>query len=898
MGSDDSNENVEPTTTRGVHLNADGTPNYGEKKSYEEGTQNLKLSGYLKSKEGKHRTIHAAIDEALNLLVLVPGIGQAGEAGQAAKVGQEAQAAKVGIESVEAAKAAKSGADAAKAAKSVEVAADTKKAADAAKVAKETSAGTKLVDAGVSGAKTLKNTEAGRKAENLARAAFDTEAAKKAKTLGAGAFDKLSPESQKQLTDLYRDQKKLGGEKAKKAASKAIDDKIHDLRDQNSTGTKTFDSKDELKDHLKNKAGGSGAGSTRDGSDSDSSDTYEPPTDKKGNALGHATFGESFKKQGWDDNRGMMQRAVDGTRDSTGIDPLDLVGMIPLVGGAVEWKLDRDMKKTEARKFQVKAKAGGAALAVLALLFGAISIAGVGGGAANVNAASSTSPPALIGKCGNGSSPDISDTGSDNPVIDQTSANLTEDQKKNAQIIVNTAYEYAATNANKKAAATISIMTAMQESSLVNIKHGDAAGPDSTGLFQQRDSWGPVDVRQSPTGATKLFLDALALVPGWDSMDFNDAAQTVQRSGHPSAYGKWRSLADTVVKDFAPEGSIVGGDSNPDVKPDLYEPDENDPIWKQDLTPDLRNVYKAVKSKWPTEIKDYGANGGGLDHATGMALDAMVPNYKSPQGRALGQEIANYFEVNAKKYGVHYIIWANKIWTDGGTWQAYDGGGVYSPDELNDTTLHYDHVHTSVYGNKGDISLAEDKGASSKPGDSGGDPDCKQDGADSGTGNGVATSGENDYPYKTPLNECAWCRPVDAQGPADPWGLYKRECVSFVAWRMNQQMGWKEGEDYPFTMATMGLSGRGNAQYWMDGLVAQGYAFDHTPAPGAIAWWASNGAEGIGEAGHVAVVKEVLESGKVLIEQYNAYPEEWGYSVQEIDVNFPTGYIHVADVSK
>lgn len=55
----------------------------------------------------------------------------------------------------------------------------------------------------------------------------------------------------------------------------------------------------------------------------------------------------------------------------------------------------------------------------------------------------------------------------------------------------------------------IAVMTAFTESSLNNQDKGDAAGPDSRGLFQQRDPWGPYEVRMDPAGATNLFLDSL-----------------------------------------------------------------------------------------------------------------------------------------------------------------------------------------------------------------------------------------------------------------------------------------------------------------------------------------------------------------------------------------------------
>ncbi len=82
---------------------------------------------------------------------------------------------------------------------------------------------------------------------------------------------------------------------------------------------------------------------------------------------------------------------------------------------------------------------------------------------------------------------------------------------------------------------TIAVATAIQESGLSNLDHGDR---DSVGLFQQRTSqgWGTVeqimDVRYSAT----MFYVALAKVQGWEGLRVTDAAQAVQRSGFPEAY--------------------------------------------------------------------------------------------------------------------------------------------------------------------------------------------------------------------------------------------------------------------------------------------------------------------------------------------------------------------------
>ncbi|WP_298806226.1 hypothetical protein [uncultured Pseudokineococcus sp.] len=84
-------------------------------------------------------------------------------------------------------------------------------------------------------------------------------------------------------------------------------------------------------------------------------------------------------------------------------------------------------------------------------------------------------------------------------------------------------------------AATIAIATAVQESGLRNLAHGDR---DSLGLFQQRPSqgWGTPEQVQDPLYATDAFYDGLVEVEGYEGLDVTVAAQEVQRSGFPTAY--------------------------------------------------------------------------------------------------------------------------------------------------------------------------------------------------------------------------------------------------------------------------------------------------------------------------------------------------------------------------
>ncbi|WP_229897380.1 hypothetical protein [Streptomyces finlayi] len=86
-------------------------------------------------------------------------------------------------------------------------------------------------------------------------------------------------------------------------------------------------------------------------------------------------------------------------------------------------------------------------------------------------------------------------------------------------------------------AVTIALATALQESALRNIRHGDR---DSLGLFQQRPSqgWGTEEQILDPAYSAGRFYQHLTEVPGYSRLPLTVAAQRVQKSGFPQAYAK------------------------------------------------------------------------------------------------------------------------------------------------------------------------------------------------------------------------------------------------------------------------------------------------------------------------------------------------------------------------
>jgi hypothetical protein len=104
----------------------------------------------------------------------------------------------------------------------------------------------------------------------------------------------------------------------------------------------------------------------------------------------------------------------------------------------------------------------------------------------------------------------------------------------------------------------VGVMTAIGESGLRNLDYGDAAGPDSRGLFQQRDngSWGTLAERMDPYTAALHFFQKAIRVPGWQTMPANDLAHAVQGNADPGYYAQFWPAAQQIVE-------ALGGQSVP-----------------------------------------------------------------------------------------------------------------------------------------------------------------------------------------------------------------------------------------------------------------------------------------------------------------------------------------------
>ncbi|MCX4690942.1 NlpC/P60 family protein [Streptomyces sp. NBC_01408] len=130
-------------------------------------------------------------------------------------------------------------------------------------------------------------------------------------------------------------------------------------------------------------------------------------------------------------------------------------------------------------------------------------------------------------------------------------------------------------------ATLIALMTAMQESTLLNLDYGDR---DSVGLFQQRPvaGWGTPEQIMQPKYAAKMFFwggddgdpPGLTDIRGWESMKYGAAAQAVQRSAYPDLYDQHEDYARGIARDAGIDlnrrgtGGSAPGDTGDPGKPD------------------------------------------------------------------------------------------------------------------------------------------------------------------------------------------------------------------------------------------------------------------------------------------------------------------------------------------
>lgn len=216
-------------------------------------------------------------------------------------------------------------------------------------------------------------------------------------------------------------------------------------------------------------------------------------------------------------------------------------------------------------------------------------------------------------------------------------------------------------------AVAIALATALQESGLRNISHGDR---DSLGLFQQRPSqgWGTAKEILDPIYSAGEFYDHLVKVSDYPRLPLTVAAQRVQRSGYPEAYAKHEPdavllaaaltgrAAATLTCEGRPADTPTGG-------PDAV---------RAALVRDFGRDVLAVAG---TEVGRKAAAPSPTPAATTAAERRTVtlpvpPDTGSAAGttvRRRGWQLAHWAVANASALHIENVSYAGRRWTAGNT---------------------------------------------------------------------------------------------------------------------------------------------------------------------------------------------------------------------------------------
>ncbi|MGY5090277.1 heavy metal transporter [Streptomyces sp. 900105755] len=232
-------------------------------------------------------------------------------------------------------------------------------------------------------------------------------------------------------------------------------------------------------------------------------------------------------------------------------------------------------------------------------------------------------------------------------------------------------------------AVAIALATAIQESGLLNIEHGDR---DSLGLFQQRPSqgWGTQKQILDPAYAAGMFYAHLAKVRDYETLPLTVAAQRVQRSGYPEAYAKHETdatllaaaltgqSAATLTCDGRPAATTAATATTTATGPDAVRS-----ALVRDFGRDAVEEAGAEvsESATPTPTPTVTAT------AHGRTVTVPVPEGKKTDksGRTeseRGWQLAHWAVANSSALHIERVSYAGREWTAGSTdsrWQPVSG---------------------------------------------------------------------------------------------------------------------------------------------------------------------------------------------------------------------------------
>ncbi|WP_307797833.1 hypothetical protein [Streptomyces laculatispora] len=210
-------------------------------------------------------------------------------------------------------------------------------------------------------------------------------------------------------------------------------------------------------------------------------------------------------------------------------------------------------------------------------------------------------------------------------------------------------------------AVTIALATALQESGLRNIDHGDR---DSLGLFQQRPSqgWGTGKEILDPVYSAGMFYQHLADVPGYSRLPLTVAAQRVQRSGFPQAYAKHEPDAALLAAVLTGRTPAALNCSPPRTTAGTGDVSKVRAALTRSFGKDALPAVDAADSRPPTA----GAT------AQGSLSVPVRRGGASEEGGAPqhGWELAHWAVAQSEVLGIDEVAYAGRVWDAASGWRT------------------------------------------------------------------------------------------------------------------------------------------------------------------------------------------------------------------------------------
>ncbi|MGW2475525.1 hypothetical protein [Streptomyces sp. NPDC001665] len=204
-------------------------------------------------------------------------------------------------------------------------------------------------------------------------------------------------------------------------------------------------------------------------------------------------------------------------------------------------------------------------------------------------------------------------------------------------------------------AVTIALATALQESALHNLDHGDR---DSLGLFQQRPSqgWGTERQIMDPVYSAGKFYQHLAKVPGYSRLPLTEAAQRVQRSGFPQAYAK-----------HEPDAAVLAAALTGRTPAAL----DCEPPRTTAGTGDATKVRAALVSAFGKGVLPAGTGTAGPSASGTLAVPVRADRRTDRDGLPQrGWELAHWAVAQSEALGIDRVAYGGRAWAAGSGWHT------------------------------------------------------------------------------------------------------------------------------------------------------------------------------------------------------------------------------------